>query len=149
MDADVGRFLNQLQQHGLSENTIVIYNSDHGGVLPRSKRHLFNSGTHCPLIIRIPEKFKSIRPAEKVGSKIERLVSFIDMPKTWLSQPVQKSLKLCRVKFFWVRKLSRKRNYHFSYRERMDERSDNQRAVRDKRYLYIRNYMPYVPWGRN
>ena len=34
MDADVGRFLNQLQQHGLSENTIVIYNSDHGGVLP-------------------------------------------------------------------------------------------------------------------
>ena len=30
----------------------------------------------------------------------------------------------------------------------MDERSDNQRAVRDKRYLYIRNYMPYVPWGQ-
>ena len=148
MDADVGRFLNQLQQHGLSENTIVIYNSDHGGVLPRSKRHLFNSGTHCPLIIRIPEKFKSIRPAEKVGSKIERLVSFIDMPKTWLSLAGAEIPEIMQGKIFLGPQTEPGRNYHFSYRERMDERSDNQRAVRDKRYLYIRNYMPYVPWGQ-
>jgi len=148
MDADVGRFLNQLQQHGLSENTIVIYNSDHGGVLPRSKRHLFNSGTHCPLIIRIPEKFESIRPAEKVGSKIERLVSFIDMPKTWLSLAGAEIPEIMQGGIFLGPQTEPERNYHFSYRERMDERSDNQRAVRNKRYLYIRNYMPYVPWGQ-
>ena len=148
MDADVGRFLNQLQQHGLSENTIVIYNSDHGGVLPRSKRYLFNSGTHCPLIIRIPEKFKSIRPSEKVGSKIERLVSFIDMPKTWLSLADAEIPEIMQGKIFLGPQRELERNYHFSYRERMDERLDNQRAVRDKRYLYIRNYMPYVPWGQ-
>ena len=148
MDADVGRFINQLQQHGLSENTIVIYNSDHGGVLPRSKRHLFNSGTHCPLIIRIPEKFKSIRPTKKVGSKIERLVSFIDMPKTWLSLAGAEIPEIMQGKIFLGPQRELERNYHFSYRERMDERLDNQRAVRDKRYLYIRNYMPYVPWGQ-
>ena len=148
MDTDVGRFINQLQQHGLSENTIVIYNSDHGGVLPRSKRHLFNSGTHCPLIIRIPEKFKSIRPAEKVGSKVDRLVSFIDMPKTWLSLAGAEVPEIMQGKIFIGPQTEPERNYHFSYRERMDERSDNQRAVRDKRYLYIRNYMPYVPWGQ-
>ena len=28
----------------------------------------------------------------------------------------------------------------------MDERMENARAVCDKQYLYIRNYMPYVPW---
>jgi N-sulfoglucosamine sulfohydrolase len=148
MDADVGRFLKQLQQHGLSENTIVIYNSDHGGVLPRSKRHLFNSGTHCPLIIRIPEKFESIRPAEKVGSKVDRLVSFIDMPKTWLSLAGSEIPKIMQGKIFLGPQTEPERNYHFSYRERMDERSDNQRAVRDNRYLYIRNYMSYVPWGQ-
>nr|WP_244648124.1 MULTISPECIES: hypothetical protein [unclassified Lentimonas] len=37
-----------------------MYNSDHGGVLPRSKRFLFSSGLHCPLILRIPEKCKPI-----------------------------------------------------------------------------------------
>jgi hypothetical protein len=31
----------------------------------------------------------------------------------------------------------------------MDERFDNQRAVRDKRYAYIKNYMPYVAWGQH
>jgi hypothetical protein len=31
----------------------------------------------------------------------------------------------------------------------MDERIDNQRAVRDKRFVYIKNYMPYVPWGQH
>ena len=118
-------------------------------MLPRSKRHLFNSGTHCPLIIRIPEKFESIRPAEKVGSKIERLVSFIDMPKTWLSLAGAEIPEIMQGKIFLGPQTEPERNYHFSYRERMDERSDNQRAVRDKRYLYIRNYMPYVPWGRN
>jgi hypothetical protein len=30
----------------------------------------------------------------------------------------------------------------------MDERCDNSRAVRDGRYLYIRNFMPYVPRGQ-
>ncbi|MEK9773868.1 MAG: sulfatase-like hydrolase/transferase, partial [Opitutae bacterium] len=148
MDAEVGQFLKQLEEQGLAENTIVIYNSDHGGVLPRSKRFLFNSGTHCPLIIRIPEKFKSLRPAEKVGAKIDRLVSFIDMPKTWVSLAGAEVPKIMQGKIFLGPDSELERNYHFSYRERMDERCDNQRAVRDKRYLYIRNYMPYVPWGQ-
>jgi tetratricopeptide (TPR) repeat protein len=83
-----------------------------------------------------------------VGSKIERLVSFIDMPKTWLSLAGAEIPEIMQGKIFLGPQTELERNYHFSYRERMDERLDNQRAVRDKRYLYIRNYMPYVPWGQ-
>jgi hypothetical protein len=36
--------------------------------------------------------------------------------------------------------------FNFAFRGRMDERLDNARAVSDKRFLYIRNYMPYAPW---
>ena len=53
--------------------------------MPRSKRYLYNSGIHCPLIIRIPDVFSYLWPNQKVGSSVNRLVSFIDMPKTWLS----------------------------------------------------------------
>ena len=148
MDAEVGKFLKQLHQHGLSENTIVVYNSDHGGVLPRSKRHLFNSGTHCPLIIRIPEKFRAWWPAESPGSKIDRLVSFIDMPKTWLSLAGAEVPEVMQGKIFLGKGREAERPYHVSYRERMDQRFDNQRAIRNKRYLYIRNYMPFVPLGQ-
>ena len=133
---------------GLMENTIVIYNSDHGGVLPRSKRHLFNSGTHCPLIIRIPEKYRAWWPADTTGSKIDRLVSFIDMPKTWLSLAGADVPEVMQGKIFLGKDREAERPYHISYRERMDERFDNQRAIRNKRYLYIRNYMPFVPLGQ-
>ena len=148
MDDQVGHFLKQLTRMELMENTIVIYNSDHGGVLPRSKRHLFNSGTHCPLIIRIPEKYRAWWPADTPGSKIDRLVSFIDMPKTWLSLAGAEVPEVMQGKIFLGKDREAERPYHISYRERMDERFDNQRAIRNKRYLYIRNYMPFVPLGQ-
>jgi uncharacterized sulfatase len=37
--------------------------------------------------------------------------------------------------------------YMFALRDRMDERYDMSRAVRDTRYTYIRNYMPQRPQG--
>ena len=147
MDADIGKALAELERSGLSENTIVIYNSDNGGVLPRSKRCLYNSGTHCPLIVRIPEKFKHLRPAEP-GTTIDRLVSFIDMPKTWLSLCGIESPTYMQGKIFLGPDIE-SREYHVSFRGRMDERIDNSRAIRDRRFLYIRNYMPSVPWGQH
>ncbi|MGJ8641879.1 MAG: sulfatase-like hydrolase/transferase [Luteolibacter sp.] len=145
MDADVGAALEKLEASGLAENTIVIYNSDHGGVLPRSKRFLFESGLHAPLVIRIPEKYKALRPADP-GSKIERLVSFVDMPKTWLSLTGSDIPDVMQGTVFLGEGIEPEPEFHFAFRGRMDERCENSRAVCDKQFLYIRNYMPYVPW---
>jgi len=149
MDAKVGGMLKALKESGMAENTIVIYNSDHGGVLPRSKRFLFNSGTHCPLVIRIPEKFKHLWPAEEPGTKIKRLVSFVDMPKTWLKITGSEVPDVMQGRVFLGPDAEPEREYHVSFRERMDERCDNIRAIRNKRFLYIRNYMPFAPWGQH
>ena len=65
MDNKVGEVIKNLKDNGLYENTIVIYCSDHGGVMPRSKRYLYNSGIHCPLIIRIPDVFSNLWPNQK------------------------------------------------------------------------------------
>ncbi len=145
MDADVGAALEMLEKSGLADNTIVIYNSDHGGVLPRSKRYLFESGLHAPLIIRIPEKFKALWPSTP-GSKIDRLVSFVDMPKTWLSLTGSNIADGMQGTVFLGDGIEPEPEFHVAFRGRMDERCDNARAVCDKRFLYIRNYMPYVPW---
>jgi N-sulfoglucosamine sulfohydrolase len=147
MDADIGLALEELERSGMAENTIVIHNSDHGGVIARSKRFLFNSGTHCPLIIRIPEKFKHLRPSEP-GTKIDRLVSFIDMTKTWLKICGAETPDYLQGKTF-LGPDAETRDYHVSFRSRMDERCDNVRAIRDRKFLYIRNYMPYAPWGQH
>jgi uncharacterized sulfatase len=38
--------------------------------------------------------------------------------------------------------------YNYGFRGRMDERYDMVRVVRDKRYIYIRNYMPHKIYGQ-
>ncbi|VGO11533.1 Arylsulfatase [Pontiella desulfatans] len=146
MDGEIGASLKKLEALGLAENTIVIHNSDHGGVLPRSKRYIFQSGIHCPLIVRIPERYKHLRPAAQPGSKIDRLVSFVDMPKTWLSLTGSEVPGHMQGTVFLGPGTEPEKEFHFAFRGRMDERLENARAVCDKRFLYIRNYMPYVPW---
>jgi arylsulfatase A-like enzyme len=146
MDAEIGAALKALEASGMAENTIVIYNSDHGGVLPRSKRFLFSSGLHCPLIVRIPERYKALWPAEQPGTQIDRLVSFVDMPKTWLSLTSTPVPATMQGTIFLGRTTEPEPEFCFSFRGRMDERNENARAVNDGRYLYIRNYMPYTPW---
>jgi len=120
--------------------------SIHGGVLPRSKRFLFGSGIHCPLIIRIPEKHKDLWPADAPGMKVDQLVSFVDMPKTWLSIASAQIPEYMQGSVFLGENAEPENEFHFAFRGRMDERNENARAVCDKQYLYIRNYMPYSPW---
>ena len=146
MDNKVGEVIKNLKDNGLYENTIVIYCSDHGGVMPRSKRYLYNSGIHCPLIIRIPDVFSYLWPNQKVGSSVNRLVSFIDMPKTWLSLAGAKAPDYYQGNIFLGEERESENKYHFAFRGRMDERYDEARCVHNKQFLYIKNYMPWAPW---
>ncbi len=117
--------------------------------MPRSKRFMYNSGTHCPLIIRIPEKFKQLWPAEKPGSTVDRLVSFVDMPKTWLSLAGAEVPETYQGTVFLGPDTEPEPAHHFAYRGRADEALDMARAIRDKHHTYIKNYYPYIPNGQH
>ena len=58
MDAQVGRVLDALEELGLSDNTIVVFTSDHGYLLGEhdkfQKQHLFEESTRVPFIVRVP-----------------------------------------------------------------------------------------------
>lgn len=148
MDAKVGRILADLEASGNADDTIVVYCSDHGGVLPRSKRFLYSSGIHCPLIVRIPEKWKRWWPAERPGMTVDRIVSFVDMPKTFVSLAGGKVPSSYQGHIFLGDEIEPAPEYHLSFRERADECSDNVRGLRDQRYAYIKNYMPWAPNGQ-
>lgn len=143
MDAWVGEKLRELEESGLAESTIVFYYGDNGGVLPRSKRYVYETGTRVPLIIRIPEKFKHLFPAKKSGSKINRLVSFVDLAPTLLSIAGINIPDYYQGNAFLGSQKTEDPEYAFMFRGRMDERYDMSRAVRDSKYRYIRNYMPH------
>jgi len=147
-DKALGKILDKLAKDGLAEETIVIYGSDHGGVIGRSKRFLYDTGTHAALLVCIPEKYRRLWPAEKPGTRIDRLVSFLDMPKTWLAITGSTIPPEMQGKVFLGDKQDSPRDFVFMARERMDEAPDMQRAVRDSRYLYIRSYEPFRPNGQ-
>lgn len=149
MDNNVAKTIAALKKDDLYEKTIIIYNSDHGGVMARSKRFLYSSGVHCPLIVRIPESMKHLYPGEKPGTTVDRLVSFVDMPKTWLSLAGVEIPDTFQGRIFLGDQIEAEPKYHFGFRERADERLDHVRLMRDKRYAYHKNYMPFAPAGQH
>lgn len=148
MDNEIKETLDALKEDGLYEDTIIIYNSDHGGVMPRSKRFLYSSGTHCPLIVRMPEKYRHLWPGSKPGTTVDRIVSFVDMPKTWLSLAGAEIPDTFQGTVFLGDGCEPEPAYHLSFRERADERCDFVRMIRDKQFAYYKNYMPYAPAGQ-
>ena len=145
MDKQVGRVLQQLTRDGLADDTIVFFYSDHGAGMPRSKRWLYDSSLRVPLIIRWPDKYRHLA-ASKPGGSTNRQVSFVDFGATVLSLAGVKVPSHMQGKPFLGAQAAKPRKYIYGFRDRMDERYDMLRCVRDKRYKYIRNYMPHVPW---
>ncbi len=148
MDTQIGKQLKELEDAGLAENTIVFYYGDHGGVLARSKRYVYETGTHVPFIVRIPEKYKYLFPEEKPNTKVNRLISFVDLVPTVLSIIGTKIPEYLQGNAFLGKQKTADPEYAYMFRGRMDERYDMCRAVRDQKFRYIRNYMPYRIYGQ-
>ncbi len=141
MDAWAGDLIQQLKDDGLYENTIIFFWSDHGVGLPRAKRWLYDSGTHIPLVIRIPEKFRVAGQGEP-NAVTDQLVSSIDFGPTVLNLAGLKIPGHVQGRPFLGANTPTPREYVYGARDRMDERYDIIRMVRDKRFKYIRNYEP-------
>jgi uncharacterized sulfatase len=79
MDAQVGKLLEALEEHGLADNTIVVFLSDHGYLLTEHgqwmKLSLFEESARVPLIIAAPQ-------ARGNGNVSSRIVELIDVYPT-------------------------------------------------------------------
>ena len=140
MDRAVGKILQQLEEDELLDETIIVWYSDHGGPLPRHKRLLYDSGLKVPLIIRFPD-------GSRAGQRDDRLVSFVDFPPTLLSMaglPPPQYME--GFAFEGKFKLKQPRDYIHAQADRFDERVDMIRAVRNKRFKYLKNFYPERPY---
>ncbi len=143
MDAWAGKLIQEVKDAGEWENTIVIYWSDHGVGLPRAKRWLYDSGTHVPYIAHIPAKFQDLVDF-KPGTVDDRLINSVDFGATVLDLAGLPIPDYMHGRSY--AKNDTPREYVYGARDRMDERYDIIRAVRDKRFRYIRNFEPLKPY---
>jgi len=155
LDGQVQAILDELKADGLTENTIVWFWGDHGWGLTRGKRWIYDSGLRVPLMVRVPESLRDWAGGGKADlvapKRVEKeLVSFIDFAPTVLSLAgVKVPPHMQGQAFLGPQRAAAPREYIFGARDRMDETIDCIRALRDKRYKYIRNFMPYVTRGQH
>ena len=138
MDAWVGKLIAEVKEAGLYEETIIFFWTDHGVGLPRAKRWLYESGTRVPLVVRIP--------GSQGGVVDGQLVSSVDFAPTVLNLAGLEVPTHLQGRAFLGDGLSAPRDYVYGARDRMDERYDIIRAVRDSRFRYIRNFEPLKPY---
>jgi len=146
MDGEIAQRLALLEADGLTNDTIVFYYSDNGGVMPRSKRYCYDEGLRCALIVMAPPKWAHVLP-RPAGSRIERPVSFIDMAPTVIALGHAQQPAHMTGRSLLAREAADSPALAFGARNRMDSNPDFVRTVTDGRWRYIRNYMPHRPWG--
>lgn len=135
MDRQVGEILQKLDDDGLTENTLVIFWSDHGQGMPRGKRWIYDSGTHVPVIMRWPGKLAK-------DSVSKELMTLLDLTKTTLKVANAKTPDYLHGRNLLGDAKEPEPEYVFFHRDRMDEAYDLMRGARNKKFRYIRNYEP-------
>lgn len=145
MDQQVGEILDALENDGLADATIVIWTTDHGSGLPGAKRELTDAGIQVPMIIRWPERFRP--QGMPPGSIEERLVSFVDLAPTILAMAGAEIPDWMVGQVVVGPQAAAPREFVFAARDRLDKFPDRSRAVRSKRFKYIRNWRPDLPAG--
>lgn len=141
MDAKVGSLIAKLADDKLLDDTIIFYYGDNGGILPSSKGYLSEMGLNVPMIVYVPNKFKHLINGATTG-RDQRFVSFVDLAPTILELAGIEPPQGMDGKSFWA-KGADKNNTAWGYADRMGEKYDMVRSLREGNMKYVRNFTPF------
>ena len=85
VDAWIGRILDRLDKLGLSENTLIVFTSDHGEMLcdhgMHSKGVFYEGSVHIPMLMRLPNVMPSGRVVDTPVSHLDLFPTILDYCK--------------------------------------------------------------------
>ncbi len=79
VDAQIGRILDAVESSSVSDDTLVIYTTDHGYAMPRAKCNLYDPGVAVALMLRLPS-----REGWYGGRHVDGMISNVDVLPTLL-----------------------------------------------------------------
>ncbi len=148
-DAGVGVLLDELEQRGELDRTLVVISGDHGiPGFPRGKCNLYDFGVRVALAVRWPQQIPPSRVLDDFVNLMDLAPTFLEAggetpPKVMTGRSLMPALKSAG-----EGQVDPTRDYVVVGRERhvAAARTDNlpypQRALRTKDFLYIRNFRP-------
>lgn len=147
LDRNIGRTLDYLDTHGLTENTIVIYLSDQGFFMGEhgwfDKRFMYEESFRTPMVMRFPGKVKP-------GTVSDRFVMNVDIAPTLLEAAkvaVPKDMQGTSMLPALINKAAPGRDaLYYHYYENGEHSVSPHFGVRTKRYKLIRFYKRVESW---
>ncbi|WP_244651452.1 MULTISPECIES: sulfatase [unclassified Lentimonas] len=140
MDNEVGILMQDLKDKGLAGNTIVIFIADNGRCNIRGKGFLYEAGIHVPMIVWAPGLIEA-------GTVIDELVTTTD-----ISASILKLAGASKPEYITANPIIGVdnpvyRDYVYASRDIWGEIDECSRSITTKRFKYIKNHMPEVPWS--
>src|SRR3954451_941204 len=135
LDQGVGAVLNALDEHDLSEDTLVILSTDHGLAFPGAKATLTDRGIGVLLIVRGPGGFHGGRVSDALVSQVDLYPTICEEAGITTPDWVRgrSLLPLVRREIGEVNDaVFAEITFHAAY--------EPQRAIRTERYKYIRRF---------
>ena len=144
-DNKIGELLARLEKDHLKDSTIIFFYGDHGEGIPRGKTNGINLGYRVPFVIWFPDIYKHLSPWGTSGVVTDELIDFEDLAPTLISLAGGKVPD-----HFSGRKLigndrSKPADHLVLSADRSDNGIDLVRSVTDGKFMYSRNFMPFMP----
>ncbi len=144
-DNRIDELLKRLEKDNLKDSTIIFFFADHGEGMPRGKTNGINYGYRVPFVIWFPEMYKHLSPWGTGGIVTDELIEFTDLAPTLISLAGGSLPGHLSGRPFLGEKRSDPVQYLFLSSDRSDNGIDMVRTVTDGKYLYSRNFMPFIP----
>lgn len=143
-DNRIGELLARLEEDNLKDSTIIFFYADHGEGMPRGKTNGINYGYRVPFIVWFPEMYKHLSPWGTGGAVTSEPVDFTDLAPTLISLAGGEIPGHLEGRTLLGKKRSEPTDYLHLSSDRSDNGIDMVRTVTDGRFVYSRNYMPYI-----
>ena len=147
-DNEIGDLLKRLDEDHLRDSTIIFFYADHGEGEPRGKTNGINLGYRVPFVIWVPEMYKHLSPWGTSGVVTDELIDFEDLAPTLISLAGGKIPDYLKGRILMDENRSKPADNLVLSADRSDNGIDLVRSVTDGRYVYSRNFMPFMPQVR-
>ncbi len=144
-DKKIGDLLQKLEANHLKDSTIIFFYADHGEGIPRGKTNGINLGYRVPFVIWFPEMYKHLSPWGKAGVVTDELIDFEDLAPTLISLAGGQIPDYMKGRVLLGDKRSPKADHLVLSADRSDNGIDLVRSVTNGKYMYSRNFMPFMP----
>lgn len=137
IDNEVGMIVEELEQKGMADTTVIIFIGDNGRCNLRGKGYLHDPGLRIPLIVYYPKVIKGGQVRNDVVSGTDITASILDLAGCEIPNYMTGHS-------FLNKKL--KRTEVFSARDLWDEIEEKSRSISTAQWKYIRNDKPEISW---